>query len=719
MVYKALLKDVFGFDSFRPGQEEIIQAVIDGQNVLAIMPTGGGKSLCYQIPGLLFEGLTVVISPLISLMKDQVEQLLDVGVAAAFLNSSLSAKDFSNTMAQVKTGEIKLLYLAPEALLTERILELLSSVKMDCLTIDEAHCISEWGHDFRPEYRQLIKVRKKFPKAVCMALTATATPRVQQDIMESLNFEKSNEFVTSFNRDNLFLEVAPKVDPATQTLALLKKYPNQSGIIYCFSRRQVDELSAYLKTQKYSVLPYHAGLTDSERKKNQELFIKDDVQIIVATIAFGMGINKPNVRFVIHFDLPKNIESYYQEIGRSGRDGLRAHCLLLFGYGDQQKIRYFIDQKDNKQDRQNAILHLDSLVRFCESRECRRIPILNYFGENYNQTNCDMCDNCVKGEQKLDDVTELAQKFLSCVYRTGQKFGANHIIDVLRGSNAQKVTDFRHHLLPTFGIGKELSKKQWLYLSRQLISDRLLEKEPQYGGLLLTEKANDVLFKNKKVNAVLVEETPVSTSIQQTHLEYDVVLFDRLKTKRKELADKQNVPPYVVFSDKSLIEMATFYPHSRQTLLDIHGVGVNKINRYGTTFLQLIETYCKENNLVERLKENANKTTPAIPRLKKKRYEEIGEAYTKCESIAEMCANYGIKQNTVVAHLLKYVREGKKIPKGDMLALTKLKANEQQKILHLFEELGTGYLTPIFEQLKGKTSFEDLHVLRLFYENQK
>jgi len=476
---------------------------------------------------------------------------------------------------------------------------LLTTQKIDCLTIDEAHCISEWGHDFRPEYRQLVQVRRRFPDAVCMALTATATPRVQKDIMETLGFEKANEFIASFNRENLFLQVKPKVDPARQTIAFLEQHPDQSGIIYCFSRRQVNELAAYLKAHNYSVLPYHAGLADVERKRNQELFIRDDVQIIVATIAFGMGINKPNVRFVIHYDLPKNIESYYQEIGRSGRDGLRADCLLLFNYGDQQKIRYFIDQKENMNERRNALMHLEALLRYVESDACRRAPLLTYFGENYTKKNCGMCDNCVQEKAERVDLTQAAQKFLSCVKRTNEMFGANHVIDVLRGSENKKVLDFGHQHLPTYGIGKEYSKQQWQHLARQLLAQDLLYKEVDYGSLKTTEKGRAVLFKGEKFFGRIEEQAaPIAV---QTDLTHDRTLFELLRRKRKELADRQHVPPYVIFSDKSLIEMATFFPQRRESMLNINGVGDVKLSRYGNVFLHLIRQYCEEHSIAEKM----------------------------------------------------------------------------------------------------------------------
>ncbi len=524
---KTILKSIFGYDEFRPLQAEIIGNVLSKNDTLVIMPTGGGKSLCYQIPALIFKDLTVVVSPLISLMKDQVEQLTELGVGAVFLNSSLSTGEYRRNVERIKENKVKLLYLAPEALLKPGMLTLLSSVNLDCFTIDEAHCISEWGHDFRPEYRQLIEVKSRFPKAVCIALTATATPQVQKDIKNSLNFADSNEFIDSFDRKNLFIRIAPKVNPLSQTREFLKKFPGRSGIIYCFSRRQVDELYEILKYEGYSVKPYHAGLSEAERKQNQELFIRDDVQIIVATIAFGMGINKPNVRFVIHYDLPKNIESYYQEIGRSGRDGLQSHCLLLFGYADIQKIKYFINQKETRE-RQVANDHLNALLGFLETEVCRRIPLLTYFGEDYTKKKCDMCDNCLADEKELVDITTLAQKFLSCVKRTGETFGAGHIIDVLRGSNAKKVLKFGHQKLSTCGIGKDYSKKQWFHLSRQFIQKGLIGQDTEFGGLQLTPKAWDVFKEKEMVWGRLEEESVVDAPKKDSDLDYDYNLFEVL-----------------------------------------------------------------------------------------------------------------------------------------------------------------------------------------------
>ena len=479
----SILKETFGYDTFRPLQREVIENVLSRRDTLAIMPTGGGKSLCYQIPALLLDGLTVVVSPLISLMKDQVEQLRAFGVPALFLNSSLGHQEYQENMEYVKRGEVKLLYVAPETLLTPRILSLLAGLKVDLLTIDEAHCISEWGHDFRPEYRQLVEVRQRFPDAVCLALTATATTRVRQDIRTTLKFATTNEFIASFNRENLYIEVVRKHDPIGQTIQILENHKDQSGIIYCFSRRQVNELAAYLASKGYSVRAYHAGLEDTERRQNQEAFIRDDAQVIVATIAFGMGINKPNVRFVIHFDLPKSIESYYQEIGRAGRDGLPAYCTLFYSYSDVAKINYFIDKKDGNEKRV-AIGHLDAIVRYAEDETtCRRKPLLNYFGESYSASTCSNCDNCNSAPTPLTDITVPAQKFLSCVKRADEKFGAGHIADILLGSKNEKVLRWGHDKLSTYGIGTELTKKQWMHLARQLLTMGFLKQEGEYRTL--------------------------------------------------------------------------------------------------------------------------------------------------------------------------------------------------------------------------------------------
>jgi ATP-dependent DNA helicase RecQ len=726
----SILKETFGYDTFRPLQNEVIENVLARKDTLAVMPTGGGKSLCYQIPSLLFDGLTVVVSPLISLMKDQVEQLRAFGVPSLFLNSTLSPQEYQENMDYVRNGEVKLLYVAPETLLTQRILSLLDSIQLDCLTIDEAHCISEWGHDFRPEYRQIVEVRKRFPKAVCLALTATATSRVRQDIRTTLKFSTTNEFIASFNRENLYIEVVRKGDAYQQTTDMLERYKDQSGIIYCFSRRQVDELAAYLKMRGYSVRPYHAGLEDSERRANQEAFIRDDAQIIVATIAFGMGINKPNVRFVIHFDLPKSIESYYQEIGRAGRDGLPAHCTLLYSYADVGKLNFFINQKEGNEKRV-AIQHLDAIIRFAEDeRICRRKPLLNYFGESYSADNCSNCDNCTSAPTPLTDITLYAQKFLSCVKRADEKFGAGHIADILLGSKNEKVLRWEHDKLSTYGIGAELTKKQWMHIARQLLSMGYLKQEGEYHTLSLTVKALEALKKRETVFGVMQEAKRVQKKGgKKAEVEYNHALFALLRQKRKEMADEAGVPPYVIFSDRTLTEMAAYYPQSRQSLLGIAGVGQVKLEKYGDAFLEVIKSYCGKHGLEERhhpqlfSRKEKGAESPS-PRGRGERGEgEIGprtrivaEEFNNGASIQELMERYGVVANTIIDHLNRYVLAGDKLQNGESLqAFTSATPDQQQAVFTAFDELSPTYLKPVFDQLNGELSYDELKILRLLY----
>ena len=709
----SILKNTFGYDTFRPLQREVIENVLARRDTLAVMPTGGGKSLCYQIPSLLFDGLTVVISPLISLMKDQVEQLRAFGVPALFLNSSLAPQEYQENMEYVKRGEVKLLYVAPETLLTSRILSLLASVKVDLLTIDEAHCISEWGHDFRPEYRQLVEVRKRFPDAVCLSLTATATARVRQDIRSTLKFATTNEFIASFNRENLYIEVARKHDPAGQTIQMLERYKDQSGIIYCFSRRQVDELSAYLASKGYAVRPYHAGLEDSERRRNQEAFIRDDAQIIVATIAFGMGINKPNVRFVIHFDLPKSIEGYYQEIGRAGRDGLPAHCLLLYSYSDVAKLSYFIDQKEGNEKRV-AVQHLDAIVRYAEDETtCRRKPLLNYFGESISADTCANCDNCTSAPTPLTDITIFAQKFLSCVKRADEKFGAGHIADILLGSENEKVMRWEHNKLSTYGIGKELTKRQWMHIARQLLNMGYLKQEGEYHTLTLTTKALEALRKREKIMGLIQEaaERVKKAGKHQEELEYNSALFALLRQKRKEMADEAGVPPYVIFSDRALIEMAAYYPQSMASLLNMSGVGQVKSRQYGEAFLEIIQSYCEKHNLEEKHKETTREKSDS-----NRRYVTVGELYNSGETIQGLMELYHLTQGTILDHLTRYLSAGNALRNGeDLQGLSSVTPEQRQLAFSAFDELSPTFLKPIYDKLNGVFNYDDLKILRLLY----
>ena len=727
-----ILRNTFGYDTFRPLQSEIIENVLARHDTLAIMPTGGGKSLCYQIPALLFEGLTVVVSPLISLMKDQVEQLRAFGVPSLFLNSSLGPEEYQENMDYVRRGEVKLLYVAPETLLTTRILSLLDSVQVDCLTIDEAHCISEWGHDFRPEYRQLVEVRQRYPKAVCLALTATATARVRQDIRHTLKFSSTNEFIASFNRENLYIEVVRKSNPVAQTIEMIERYKDQSGIVYCFSRRQVDELAAFLASKGFSVRPYHAGLEDVERRKNQEAFIRDDAQIIVATIAFGMGINKPNVRFVIHFDLPKSIESYYQEIGRAGRDGLPAHCLLLYSYSDVAKINYFIAQKEGNEKRV-AIQHLDAIVRYAEDeRACRRKPLLQYFGESPSAETCSNCDNCTSAPTPLTDITVFAQKFLSCVKRADQKFGAGHITDILLGSKNEKILRWEHDKLSTYGIGTELTKKQWMHIARQLLTMGYLQQEGEYHTLSVTAKALEALKKRETILGIVQEAERVRTKGRKNEdIEYNSALFALLRQKRKEMADEAGVPPYVIFSDKTLVEMAAYYPQSRTSLLNISGVGQAKLRQYGEAFLKVIKSFCVKHGLQEqaRLQPQARSTAQSgkqseLPSPREKILAErtrlIAEGFNEGATLDTLMLQHQVTKGTVLEHLTRFVTSGYKLQNGPNLqSLTSASPEQQQAAFAAFEELSPSFLKPVYDKLNGALNYDELRILRMMYLTSK
>ncbi|MBQ0167942.1 MAG: DNA helicase RecQ [Treponema sp.] len=615
-----LLKKYFGYDSFRPGQLDIINSVLSGADTLAVMPTGGGKSMCYQIPALVFPGLTVVISPLIALMQDQVSQLDEAGVPSLFLNSSLEWEEYAANMDRIRSGEIKLLYCAPETLVTERMQKLLASVKVSCFTVDEAHCISEWGHDFREEYRRIAEIRERFPDAVCLALTATATERVRSDIKTSLKLgapRAFNEFISSFDRPNIFLEVLPKGKSAMAKqllLGFLNTHPDESGIIYCASRRQVDELTLLLNEKRIPALSYHAGLSDEERKTNQTRFVRDEIPVIVATVAFGMGINKPNVRFVIHYDLPKSLEQYYQEIGRAGRDGDAAHALLLYSDADISKIRFFMKEKTGLE-LKAAEAQLQAMVDYAESRICRRKVLLSYFGEKAEEGStgsascCDICAGMQAGGNQFltdVDVTIPAQKLLSAIARTEERYGASYVIDVLLGSRQQRILDNSHDKLSVWGIGKEYCKDDWFQLTKLLLQAGFIRKTSDYQVLTITQDGWDTLRERGKVMLPFVPSgTAGADDAGSSRMKFPKAgkaaerlpaddtlgrrIFEQLRNERRRLADQANVPPYVIFSDRTLEDIAVKKPHIRADLEKIYGVGETKAAKYGDFILVTVK----------------------------------------------------------------------------------------------------------------------------------
>ncbi|MFL6501717.1 MAG: DNA helicase RecQ [Candidatus Udaeobacter sp.] len=606
------LKKHFGYDHFRPLQREIIEDALAGRDVFALMPTGGGKSLCFQLPALMRDGLTIVVSPLIALMKDQVDALQTSGIPATYLNSTLDREEAKARWRGLHRGEYRMLYVAPERLMLDTFLERALNWNIAQFAIDEAHCISEWGHDFRPEYRELKKLRKHLPNVPIMALTATATERVRADIIKELELLDARPYVASFNRPNLTYRVIPKTAAYEQLLAFIRSRPNDSGIIYCASRKSTESLAANLSKDDVSAKPYHAGLTTAERTKHQDAFLRDDVRVITATIAFGMGINKPNVRFVVHYDLPKNLESYYQETGRAGRDGLPSECVLLFSAGDVAKQRHFIDEKSEKEAR-IARAQLQQMVQFAETRECRRATLLQYFGETYpaklddvaDQTaplevSCESCDNCLQPRETFDGTVH-AQKFLSCVYRIHSRhrfgFGLGHVVDVLRGADTEAIRQRGHNELSTYGIGGELKRAEWQAIGRELLRLGLIECAPgKFATLSLTSAGLEAL--RKRTSIVLTKQIEIAEKRARTKagaIECDEVLFEQLRALRRQLADERGVPAYIIFSDVSLREMARKYPTNSTEFRRIAGVGEQKLKDFGEVFMSAIRSHSGEN----------------------------------------------------------------------------------------------------------------------------
>ncbi len=590
------LKKHFGYDQFRPLQEEIIVDALAGRDVFALMPTGGGKSLCFQLPALLREGLTVVVSPLISLMKDQVDALQASGVAATYLNSTLDGNEARARLRGIHQGEYRLLYVAPERLMLPSFLERLLDLNVAQIAIDEAHCISEWGHDFRPEYRELKKLRAHLPGVPTMALTATATERVREDILKQLQLREPRLYVASFDRPNLTYRVLPKSAPYEQLLAFLQARPHESGIVYCASRKTADSLARKLNDDGIGAKPYHAGLEGEERGRHQEMFLRDDVRVVTATIAFGMGINKPNVRFVVHHDLPKNIESYYQETGRAGRDGLPSECVLLFSAADVVKQTRFIEEK-SAQEQRIAHEQLRQMVHFAETRECRRSVLLRYFGEERPNESCNGCDNCLSPRETFDG-TIPAQKFLSCVHRVQQKsgfgFGLNHIVEVLLGAKTEAVRQRGHDQLSTYGIGSDMKRENWQAIGRELLRLGLVEAAPgKFATLQLTEAGFDALRKRTTVTLTKPADVARKTKSRAGAIECDEVLFDRLRSLRRKLADEADVPAYVIFSDAALREMAAVVPRRLGDFARISGVGEQKLKKFGEAFVAEIDEYAQ------------------------------------------------------------------------------------------------------------------------------
>ncbi|MEP7014290.1 MAG: DNA helicase RecQ [Verrucomicrobiota bacterium] len=706
------LKKHFGYDGFRPLQAEIIADALADRDVFALMPTGGGKSLCFQLPALMREGLTIVVSPLISLMKDQVDALQASGIAATFLNSTLDRDEAVTRLRGLNRGQYRMLYLAPERLMLDTFLEKALNWNIAQFAIDEAHCISEWGHDFRPEYRELKKLRTHFPDVPLMALTATATERVRIDIVKQLKLREARCYVASFNRPNLSYRVIPKSSPYEQLLAFLRSRPNENGIVYCASRKTAESLARNLNDDAVSAKPYHAGLTPSERSKNQESFLRDDLRVVTATIAFGMGINKPNVRFVMHYDLPKNLESYYQETGRAGRDGLPSECVLLFSASDVVKQRHFIDEKGENEAR-IAREQLRQMVHYAETRECRRATMLRYFGEEYEKPSCEGCDNCLSPRETFDG-TIPAQKFLSCVHRVCSKsgfgFGLNHIVEVLTGANTQPVRQRGHDQLSTYGIGRELKRDAWQALGRELLRLGLVECAPgKFATLTLTPAGLDAL--RQRTPITLTKQIDIAAKPEKARagaIECDELLFDRLRTLRRQIADERDVPAYVIFSDVSLREMARAYPTTENQFRKIAGVGEQKFRDFADLFLGEIKNYLTTNPRLT----FANDVDPAPRRVRLNDSQlETLRQFQKGNSVDQIARKRGFVPSTIYAHLLVAIECDKIVPQSRDRFFT---STQEKEIAAAFHKISNGKLTDVSALLDGKYDMGQLRIFRAF-----
>jgi ATP-dependent DNA helicase RecQ len=708
MDLRGALKKHFGYDEFRPLQEEIVKDALAGRDVFALMPTGGGKSLCFQLPALLREGLTIVVSPLISLMKDQVDALETSGIAATFLNSALERHEAVARLRGLHRGDYQLLYVAPERLMLDTFLERALNWNIAQVAIDEAHCISEWGHDFRPEYRELKKLRRHLPDVPLMALTATATERVRADILKQLTLRDPRCYVASFNRPNLSYRVVPKSAQYEQLLAFVTGRPNDSGIVYCASRKTADSLARNLSEDRVKAKPYHAGLTVRERTQNQELFLRDDVRVITATIAFGMGINKPNVRFVVHHDLPKNIESYYQETGRAGRDGLPSECALLFSASDVLKQTHFIDEKSDNEQR-IAREQLRQMVHYAETRECRRATLLRYFGEEYDQPSCNGCDNCLTPRETFDG-TIPAQKFLSCVHRicakSGFGFGLNHVVEVLTGADTQAIRQRRHDQLSTYGIGRELKRNAWQAIGRELLRLGLIECAPgKFATLKLSKDGLDTL--RERTPITLTKQIDISEPRAKGsagEIECDERLFECLRTVRRKLADERDVPAYVIFSDVSLREMARAYPTTVSEFRRIPGVGEQKLKDFAKPFLA---------EIIDHLATNPRRTFTGAPR-RRRRHSGLNDSQSETlrrfrngESVDEISLARGFVCSTIYGHLVTAIESGKIVERDRFFTPA-----QEKEIAAAFGQISDGKLTEVSALLGGKYDIGALRVFR-------
>ena len=682
--------------------------VLGKDHCLVLMPTGGGKSLCYQLPALSLDGLTLVVSPLIALMKDQVDALRANGIPAAYVNSSLPASEIGSIHTAALMGRIKILYIAPERLMVPGFVSFLDSVSVSLIAIDEAHCISEWGHDFRPDYRNLKALRARFPDVPCIALTATATERVREDIVTQLEIPDGKTFLSSFNRKNLTYTVLPKRDQFDALIGLLTKHKGESAIVYCFSRKATEDLVADLKEEGYNALPYHAGLDPAIRRTNQERFIRDETPIIVATIAFGMGIDKPDVRLIVHYDMPKSVEGYYQETGRAGRDGLPSDCVLFYSSGDRSKQEYWISQMEDEEEQGRARRKLDGMVDYSELTRCRRAYLLLYFGEELEDGKCGGCDVCLADMEEFD-ATIITQKMLSAVIRTEERFGVSYVADVLRGSRAKRVIETGHDKLSVYGIARDFSKDEITSISRQLVDEGLLAKEKgEYPTLSVTASGREFLQSRATLRLTQKKESRAERKRSvDSSLDYDRGLFELLRDLRRTLAEERRVAPYMVFGDVSLVQMAYFVPQSRESFSRITGVGANKLEEYGEIFVKHIREYAEQHGLEERERTSEPRKSRSVRR--------PGSTYAKTLGLLrqgltlnEIATQRGLSPGTVIGHLERLAAHGERIDVSRQLEPERFDSIRQE-----IERSETSWLSEIRDALGDGYSYDEIRLVRL------
>ena len=719
---RELLKTHFGYDEFLPLQEEIIGAVMDGQDCFALMPTGGGKSLCYQLPAMARPGLTLVVSPLIALMKDQVDALEANGLPAAFINSAQTPDELAQTVRRVRAGEIRLLYVAPERVTEPRFAHFLAALNVGLIAIDEAHCVSEWGHEFRPAYRELAGLRQVCPAAPIIALTATATERVRADILSQLGLRNPQTFISSFNRPNLTYSVAPKERGLSGLLSLLERHRGESAIIYCGSRKSTEELAQTLSEQGFKAEAYHAGLEPNERRGVQDRFIRDRTPIVAATIAFGMGINKPDVRLVAHYDLPKSIESYYQETGRAGRDGLPSECVLYFSYGGKSRQEYFINQIEDPEERERARWRLEQVMSLCSLNACRRQFVLEYLGEEWPGANCGGCDNCLQPREQYD-ATEIAQKVLSAVIRTGERFGAAHVIDVLRGGKSERIRTQGHDKLSVYAIAANHSRDDLRDIIENLKAAGLLAANTgEFPTLGVTSRGREFLKNRESLTLArpIVQRKDPAARESGGGESYDAGLYNELAALRREIADQRGIPAFMIFGNRALQDMARKAPRTPAEFARVSGVGRAKLEDLGDPFLERINAYIQERGMPETAdsrfrgndgspRGNGGPDAETAPRITSQSYRETGEIISGGASLDETAAARGLSPQTIVGHLERLVESGIPVQWAHLLPPPQRRA----AIETAFEIMGDNPLRPVWQELGGEYGYDEIRLVRL------